>query len=78
MDGQQSEKREKFEKEIAAHPFLLGMNEQHVRLLADCAIHSHFYRRNHLSRRRSRQSLLSHCAGQDSARIVNSGRTGSD
>src|SRR5436190_19187614 len=43
MDGQQSEKREKFEKEVAAHPFLLGMNEQHVRLLADCAIHSHFH-----------------------------------
>ena len=43
MDGQQSEKREKFEKEVAAHPFLLGMNEQHVRLLADCAMHSHFH-----------------------------------
>ena len=43
MDGQQSEKREKFEKEVAARPFLLGMNEQHVRLLADCAMHSHFH-----------------------------------
>jgi len=43
MDGQQSEKREKFEKEVAAHPFLLGMNEQHVRLLADCAMRSHFH-----------------------------------
>src|SRR6476620_5822683 len=43
MDDQQSEKREKFEKEVAAHPFLLGMNEQHVRLLADCAMHSHFH-----------------------------------
>jgi CRP-like cAMP-binding protein len=43
MDDQQSEKREKFEKEVAAHPFLLGMDEQHVRLLADCAMHSHFH-----------------------------------
>jgi len=43
MAGQESDKREKFEKEVAAHPFLLGMNEQHVRLLADCAMHSHFH-----------------------------------
>ena len=43
MPGQESDKREKFEKEVAAHPFLLGMNEQHVRLLADCAMHSHFH-----------------------------------
>jgi hypothetical protein len=42
MAGRQSDKREKFEKEVAAHPFLLGMNDQHVRLLADCAMHSHF------------------------------------
>jgi len=43
MDDQQSEKREKFEKEVAAHQFLLGMNAQHVRLLADCAMHTHFH-----------------------------------
>ena len=43
MAGEQSDKREKFEKEVAAHPFLLGMNEQHVRLLSDCAMHSHFH-----------------------------------
>ena len=43
MAGEQSDKREKFEREVAAHPFLLGMNEQHVRLLSDCAMHSHFH-----------------------------------
>jgi CRP-like cAMP-binding protein len=43
MGEQVSDKREKFEKEVAAHPFLLGMNEQHVRLLADCAMRSHFH-----------------------------------
>ncbi len=34
--------REKLEAAIAAHPFLVGMNERHVRLLADCAIQTHF------------------------------------
>jgi len=43
MTQPMDESREKFEKEVAAHPFLLGMNEQHVRLLADCAMHSHFH-----------------------------------
>jgi CRP/FNR family cyclic AMP-dependent transcriptional regulator len=43
MAGEQNDKREKFEKEVAAHPFLLGMSEQHVRLLSDCAMHSHFH-----------------------------------
>ena len=32
MAGRQSDKREKFEKEVAAHPFLLEMNDQHGRL----------------------------------------------
>jgi CRP-like cAMP-binding protein len=43
MTEQVCDKREKFEKEVAAHPFLLGMNEQHVRLLADCATRSRFH-----------------------------------
>src|SRR5437660_12867679 len=30
------------EKQVAAHPFLLGLNEHHVRLLADCALATHF------------------------------------
>ncbi|MEY2562231.1 MAG: hypothetical protein QOH88_424 [Verrucomicrobiota bacterium] len=29
--------REDLNADIAAHPFLLGLNEHHVRLLADCA-----------------------------------------
>ena len=28
--------------DVAAHPFLLGMSEHHLRLLADCAIRTHF------------------------------------
>ena len=75
MAGRQSDKREKFEKEVAAHPFLLEMNEQHGRL-RDAFPFPH--RRNHLSRRRSRQSLLSHCTRQGLARIVNAWRIGSD
>jgi CRP/FNR family cyclic AMP-dependent transcriptional regulator len=34
--------RAELEARVAAHPFLLGMSEQHVRLLADCALKSHF------------------------------------
>lgn len=30
--------REKFDADVAAHPFLLGLSEHHVRLLADCAV----------------------------------------
>ena len=32
------------EKDIAAHPFLIGLSEHHIRLLADCAIRTHFER----------------------------------
>ena len=34
--------RPNIEKEVAAHPFLIGMSEHHIRLLADCAMRSHF------------------------------------
>ena len=34
--------REHLEADVAAHPFVLGMNEHQVRLLADCAIRTHF------------------------------------
>lgn len=30
--------RENFDADVAAHPFLIGLNEHHVRLLADCAV----------------------------------------
>jgi CRP/FNR family cyclic AMP-dependent transcriptional regulator len=30
--------REDLNEDIAAHPFLLGLSEHHVRLLADCAV----------------------------------------
>ncbi len=32
------ESREQFDADVAAHSFLLGLNEHHVRLLADCAV----------------------------------------
>ena len=35
--------RAKLEKEVAAHPFLIGVADHHVRLLADCAMRSHFH-----------------------------------
>jgi CRP/FNR family cyclic AMP-dependent transcriptional regulator len=43
MDEPLSQSREKLEKEVAAHPFLIGMGDRHVRLLADCAMRSHFH-----------------------------------
>jgi CRP-like cAMP-binding protein len=38
-----SPEREKLEKEVAAHPFLIGIGDRHIRLLADCAMLSHFH-----------------------------------
>ncbi len=34
--------RAALEAEVAAHPFLIGISEHHIRLLADCAMRSHF------------------------------------
>ncbi len=34
--------RVKLEAQVAAHPFLCGMSEHHIRLLTDCAMRSHF------------------------------------
>ena len=42
MGEQLSDNREKLEKEVAAHPFLIGIGERQIRLLADCAMRSHF------------------------------------
>ena len=34
--------RAELEAQVAAHPFLIGMREHHIHLLADCAMRSHF------------------------------------
>jgi CRP/FNR family cyclic AMP-dependent transcriptional regulator len=34
--------RQELEAQIAAHPFLIGIGAHHIRLLADCAMRSHF------------------------------------
>ena len=34
--------RAELETQVAAHPFLIGINESHIRLLADCAMRSQF------------------------------------
>jgi hypothetical protein len=34
--------RADLEAQVAAHPFLIGMSEHHIRLLTDCAMRSHF------------------------------------
>jgi CRP-like cAMP-binding protein len=36
--------RDDLDTDVAAHPFLLGLNEHHVRLLADCAVRVAFER----------------------------------
>ncbi|HEV2097143.1 MAG TPA: cyclic nucleotide-binding domain-containing protein [Chthoniobacterales bacterium] len=38
------ETRDDLDADVAAHPFLLGLNEHHVRLLADCSVRVHFER----------------------------------
>jgi len=38
-----SPEREKLEKEVATHPFFIGIGDRHIRLLADCAMPSHFH-----------------------------------
>jgi CRP-like cAMP-binding protein len=43
MNEPLSESRERLEKDVAAHPFLIGMADHHVRLLTDCAMRSHFH-----------------------------------
>ena len=34
--------RSSLEADVAAHPFLIGLNERHIKLLADCAMKTHF------------------------------------
>ena len=34
--------RARLEADVAAHPFLIGISAHHLRLLADCAMRSHF------------------------------------
>ena len=34
--------RQQLEAAVAAHPFVLGLNEHHIRLLADCAMQTRF------------------------------------
>ena len=34
--------REELEAQVATHPFLIGINAPHIRLLADCAMRSQF------------------------------------
>jgi CRP/FNR family cyclic AMP-dependent transcriptional regulator len=42
MNSRLNQSRESFEKEVAGHAFLIGIGQQHIRLLADCAMRSHF------------------------------------
>ncbi|SRR5712692_1965138 len=41
-DNRVAPDRAKLEADVAAHPFLIGMSANHIRLLADCAMRSHF------------------------------------
>jgi len=42
MNSRLNQSRERFEKEGAGHAFLIGIGQEHIRLLADCAMRSHF------------------------------------
>src|SRR5215813_4091155 len=39
----ETDTRTDLENRVAAHPFLCGLSEHHVRLLADCALATHFH-----------------------------------
>jgi CRP-like cAMP-binding protein len=41
-DNRVAPDRAKLEADVAAHSFLIGMSANHIRLLADCAMRSHF------------------------------------
>lgn len=41
-DNRVAPDRSELEAQVAAHPFLIGMSDHHIRLLADCAMRSHF------------------------------------
>ncbi|HXM73881.1 MAG TPA: cyclic nucleotide-binding domain-containing protein [Chthoniobacterales bacterium] len=41
-DNRAAPVRTDLEAQVAAHPFLIGMSNNHVHLLADCAMRSHF------------------------------------
>jgi CRP/FNR family cyclic AMP-dependent transcriptional regulator len=45
-----SPERANLEAKVAAHPFLIGMSEHHIRLLTDCAMLSHFEAGNFIFR----------------------------
>jgi len=34
--------RSNLEADVAAHPFLIGLSQHHIKLLADCALKTHF------------------------------------
>jgi CRP-like cAMP-binding protein len=40
-DNRAAPVRTDLEAQVAAHPFLIGMSNNHIHLLADCAMHSH-------------------------------------
>jgi CRP/FNR family cyclic AMP-dependent transcriptional regulator len=42
MNNEDRLERAKLEADVATHPFLIGMGANHFRLLADCAMRSHF------------------------------------
>ena len=42
MSESKSQSRAGLEKDVAAHPFLIGLAESHIRLLADCAMRARF------------------------------------
>ena len=41
-DDKMAPDRAELEAQVAAHPFLIGMSEHHIHLLADCAMRSKF------------------------------------
>jgi len=52
--------RAQLEADVAAHPFLIGICAHHIRLLADCAMRSHFEAGHIIFREgETAQSLLS-------------------
>jgi CRP-like cAMP-binding protein len=41
-EGRRTPDRSELETQVAAQPLFIGISEHHIRMLADCAMHSHF------------------------------------
>ena len=67
--------REDLERNVAAHPFLIGLTEHHIRLIADCAIRTHFEKDQVIFRERETANRF-YLIEQGNVALDSAGQTG--